>query len=105
MGGTCSTNYTTHAEREAARYKREQRAAQKLKRKGEKQVKTNALKRERDAWLRNCSVRLEKKWWHVGWWPIYEWWKERSAWEVELYRRKKEGLLDPEGVPLRSHHD
>jgi hypothetical protein len=105
MGGGCSTHVKTPAEREAARRKREQRAAARLKRKEYKQVKADALKRERDSWLRNYSARLEKQWWHVGWWPIYEWWSERNAWEVELYRRKKEGLLDAEGVPLRSHHD
>ncbi len=105
MGGGASTHHKTPAERAAARYKREQRAAARRNRKEVKKAKTKALKRERDSWLRNYSARLEKQWWHVGWWPVYEWWKERSAWEVELYRRKKEGLLDPEGVPLRSHHD
>jgi hypothetical protein len=72
MGVGCSSHAKTPAERAAARQKREQRAAARQKRKEYKQVKVDALKRERDSWLRNYSARLEKQWWHVGWWPIYE---------------------------------
>jgi hypothetical protein len=100
MGAGSSTPMTP-AQREAARQKREE----KRKKKQDEQAKKDALKREKKAWLRNYRARLEKKWWHAGWWPIYEWWKEKSAWEEELYRRRKEGLLDSEGVPLRAHHD
>jgi len=105
MGGGGSKRYRSPAEREAHRRKKELATQARRKRKQEKEAKKEAIKRERDAWLRNYRGKLEKKWWHVGWWPIYEWWKEKAAWDEELYRRRKEGLLDSEGVPLRSHHD
>lgn len=106
MGAGGSSHYKTHAESEAARVKREQCAREKLKRKQDEEAKKKALNAEREAWLRNYKARgLEKKWWHVGWWPLYAWWKEKVAWEDELHRRRKEGLLDSEGLPLRSHHD
>jgi hypothetical protein len=106
MGIGGSSHYKSHAECEADRYKREQRAQQRQKKRQEEQAKNNAEKVERDAWIRNYRIRgLEKQWWHVGWWPVYQWWKEKSAWKNELYRRKKEGLLDSEGVSLRPHYD
>jgi hypothetical protein len=104
MGGAGSTPMTP-AEREAARRRRQQRAEAKLKKKQSKQAKKDALQREKDAWLRNYRARLEKKWWNAGWWPIYERWKENSAWDQEMQWRKKEGLLNSDGVPLRIHHD
>jgi hypothetical protein len=99
--GAGSSTPRTPAQREADRQKR----LENRKKKQDEQAKKDALKREKNAWLRNYGARLEKKWWHAGWWPVYEWWKEKSAWEDELYRRRKEGLLDSEGVPLRAHHD
>src|ERR1700710_2671353 len=105
MGGGSSRPVRTPEQRAADRRKRQLRAQEKLKKQQAKQAKKEILNRERDAWLRNYKARLEKKWWHVGWWPIYEWWKEKSAWEEEMFRRRKEGLLDSEGVPLRAHHD
>jgi len=106
MGSSGSSHYKSHAEREADRHRREQRALAKLKRKQDRQAKKYAEKVERDAWLRNFRRReMEKKWWNVGWWPVYQWWKEKSGWEEEVYRRRKEGLLDSEGVSLRAHHD
>jgi len=108
MGAGGSSHYKSHAEREADRHKREQRARAKQRKRQEEQARKNAEKIERDAWLRNhrnITPDPEKKWWHAGWWPVYQWWKEKSAWEEELYRRKKEGLLDSEGVSLRVHQD
>jgi hypothetical protein len=105
MGTGGSKPCKSPAEREADRRKRELAAQAQRKNKQERKSKKEAIKRERDAWLRNYRGRLEKKWWHAGLWPIYKWWKEKAAWEEELYRRRKEGLLDSEGVPLRSHYD
>jgi len=103
--GSGSSKPMTQREREEHRRKKALAAQKRRQRKEQKQAKKDAIKRERDAWLRNYRGKLEKKWWNAGWWPIYEWWKEKAAWEEELYRRRKEGLLDSEGVPLRSHHD
>jgi hypothetical protein len=106
MGAGGSSHYKSHAEREADRRRREQRARVRQKKKQDEQARKNAEKVERDAFIRNYRSRgLEKQWWNTGWWPVYQWWKEKSAWEEELYRRKKEGGLDSAGVSLREHHD
>jgi hypothetical protein len=95
MGAGPSKHYRSPAERR----KREQRAREKLKKK-------NALKAERDLWLRNHKIEeVEKKWWRMGWWPVYEWWRERKGWEEEMGRRRREGRRDDEGVLLRAHQD
>ena len=113
MGGGSSTPYRTHAEREAERHRREQRAREayrrkqaEKKRKQEYQAKKNALHRERDKWARSYKTSmLDKQWWNVGWWPVYEWWKVKGAWDEELDRRRREGLVDSDGLPLRAHQN
>jgi hypothetical protein len=105
MGGGCSTPHYTPAQREAYRRKKELSAQARRKKKQDKQARKDALKREQDAWIRRYRARLERKWYHMGWWPFYEWWKEKSAWEEHVQWKKKEGLIDSEGVPLKAHYD
>jgi hypothetical protein len=63
MGFSNSRPAMSYAERERLRHEREQRA----RKKRDEQAKKNALKAQRDAWLRNHKIEgLEKKWWNTG---------------------------------------
>jgi hypothetical protein len=72
MGGGGSRHYRTHAEAEAERQRREWVNERRRKRKAAEKARKDALRKERDAWLKNNKRRLAKKWWNVGWWPLYE---------------------------------
>ena len=76
MGGG-SSKPMTPAERAAARARRELAREKRRKKKQDKQAKKDAIERERNAWLRNYRGKLKRKWWHAGWWPIYEVWTTR----------------------------
>jgi len=100
-GGSTARNYA--AEQRAA-YRREQRA--------KRRAEEKKLVAERDAWIKSHQLRIEeKKWWNVGWWPLYAWWKQRKAWEEELMWRRLKRRGDANGVDLgeapsmKSHQD
>lgn len=105
MGGGGSKVYRTYADEEAERQRREWVNQRRRERKAKEKARKNAMKKERDLWLKNNKRRLHKKWWNVPWWPLYEWWKEKTLWEQELHRRRMKNLIDSEGIPLKSHHD
>jgi hypothetical protein len=100
-GGSTGRNYASE-QRDA--YRREQRA--------KRRAEEKKLDAERDAWIKSHKLRPEeKKWWHVGWWPLYAWWKQRKAWEEELMKRRLRGRVAANGVDIgeavlmRSHQD
>lgn len=106
MGGGGSSNYRSHADQEALRYEREQRARLKAETKRRERERKEAEKAEREAWLKGHRVgKDEMAWWNAAWWPLYSWLKERSAWEKEVKRRKGQGYHRVDDIVLKDHDD